>query len=215
MNGFFITFEGIEGSGKTTQTMRLADHLITSGLDVVLTREPGGTMLGKEIRKLLLDPAIDPMPPITELFLYFADRSEHVERLIKPSLEEGKVVVCDRFSDSTIAYQGYGRGLDLEEIITLDRIARGGLEPNLTILLDMDVSAGLERNRRADKFDRFEAEELDFHRRVRDGYLEIARKNPERIKVVDAGRGEQEVWEEIRAIVTDLISMRQEGNGFN
>jgi len=205
MKGFFITFEGIEGSGKSSLARMSAEHLSSLGYSLVLTREPGGTPLGEMIRKILLDPEGEPMTPLTELLLYFADRAEHIGKTILPSLKDGKVVICDRFSDSTIAYQGYGRGLDMETILELDRIAREGLTPDLTILLDLDVESGLRRNQAARKFDRFEAEDLEFHEKVRNGYREIARKSPERVRLVDASLPLETVWDQVREVLESFV----------
>ncbi len=182
----FITIEGVEGAGKTTQAARLADALRRDGHDVVLTREPGGTELGRSLRSLLLDESSLAPTPQTELLLYLADRAEHVERLIRPALERGAVVIADRFSDSMIAYQGHGRGVAIETVRGLDDFARGGVEPALTFVLDLPPEDGLERIRATRSGDRLENEDIEFHRRVRSGFQAIAAENPERVAVLDA-----------------------------
>ncbi len=201
MKGYFITLEGIEGSGKSTIARRLAEDLRKAGHSVVLTREPGDTPVGQHIRKLLLDPEQRGMHPLTEVLLYLADRAEHVHKVILPALERGEIVICDRFSDSTIAYQGFARGLDVETLRQLDSIARDDIMPDLTIILDLDVTIGLKRNSRANKRDRFELEEVEFHERVRKGFHAIAEENPERVRIVDASMEIEEVYKEVRAIV--------------
>jgi dTMP kinase len=182
----FITIEGVEGAGKSTQAARLADALRRDGRNVVLTREPGGTELGRTLRRMLLDePVIEPAPE-TELLLYLADRAEHVRRLIEPALERGAIVIADRFSDSTVAYQSYARGLAEEEVRRLDRFARGDLMPSLTFVLDLPAAEGLARARAARAADRLEREGLEFHERVRAGFAAIAAADPERVVVLDA-----------------------------
>ncbi|MFP6664334.1 MAG: dTMP kinase [Deltaproteobacteria bacterium] len=183
---YFITFEGIEGSGKSTQAARLADALKRAGHEVVTTREPGGTELGRKLRAILLE--ADAVAPTaeTELFLYLADRAEHVSRLIRPALERGAVVICDRFSDSTLAYQAWGRGLDQEMVRSADLFARGGTAPGRTILLDLPVEDGLARARQTGPADRIEQETLAFHRRVQQGFHEIAAAESERVARFDA-----------------------------
>lgn len=184
----FITIEGVEGAGKSTQATRLADALRREGKNVVLTREPGGTELGRTLRRMLLDePVIEPAPE-TELLLYLADRAEHVRRLIGPALERGAVVIADRFSDSTIAYQAYGRALPEADVRQLDRFARGDLQPGLTFVLDLPAAEGLERVRSARPADRLERESLEFHERVRAGFAAIAAAEPERVVLLDARR---------------------------
>jgi dTMP kinase len=184
----FITIEGVEGAGKSTQAARLADALRRDGRNVVLTREPGGTELGRTLRRLLLDePVIEPAAE-TELLLYLADRAEHVRRLIAPAIERGAVVIADRFSDSTIAYQSYGRGLPQEEVRRLDRFARGEVRPGLTFVLDLPAAEGLARARETRTADRLERESLDFHERVRAGFAAIAAAEPERVVLLDGRR---------------------------
>lgn len=212
MRGFFITFEGIEGSGKTTQISMLADYLAARGRSVRLTREPGGTPIGDQVRKILLDPANDALDPRAELLLYAAGRAQHLAELIRPALGGGAVVLCDRFSDATCAYQGYGRGLDLELIGDLDRLVTGGMRPDLTILLDIEASEGLARARGRNSRHglgaeaRFENESLPFHERVRRGYLELARREPRRFRIVEASRQPEAVHFEIRRTVDEILS---------
>ncbi|MBI5115510.1 dTMP kinase [Candidatus Poribacteria bacterium] len=190
-SGKFITIEGVEGSGKTTQCALLADYLREQGIDVVVTREPGGTRAGEQIRQILLSPSNNALSPIAELMLFLAARAQQVAEIVLPSLESGKCVICDRFSDATIAYQGYGRGLDLDSISQVNEIATQGLKPDLTILLDLDIETGISRAvthkrefRESKDGDRIEKQDKEFHRRVREGYIELARREPERIVVV-------------------------------
>jgi dTMP kinase len=184
---FFVTFEGIEGSGKSTQLGHLATHLRATGHDVVETREPGGTPAGLALRRLLLGPEAVPLEPLAELHIYCADRAQHVAAVIRPALDAGRIVLCDRFSDSTIAYQGYGRGIELDTVVDLDRHARDGLQPGLTFLLDLPVSEGLARaHARRGGGDRFEDAPVAFHERIREGFRVLAVAEPERFHVVDA-----------------------------
>jgi dTMP kinase len=199
--GLFLSFEGIEGTGKTTQSRLLFERLINHGFDVLLTNEPGGTAIGEQIRKILLRVDHKGMSYITELFLYNAARAQHLYEKILPALNQNKIVITDRFSDSTIAYQGYGRGIDLNLLSTLDNIATGGIKPDLTFLFDLDVEIGLRRNRDINKIDRLELEDIEFHKRVRDGYLQIAKKEPSRIKIIDASETISEISEKIWGIV--------------
>jgi len=191
----FIAFEGIEGCGKTTQIRMAGEYLATQGLVCLTTDEPGGTPLGKIIRETLLNIGSYAISPRAELLLFVAARVQHVQDVIMPALEQGKWVICDRFIDATIAYQGFGRGLDLEVIKNLHDFSSAALTPDLTILLDMPVEEGLRRalNRIArlhgvDREDRFEREELAFHQRVREGYLSLAGKHPERYRIIDGAR---------------------------
>jgi dTMP kinase len=199
----FITFEGIEGCGKTTQVKRFAKRLKGLGISLITTLEPGGTRIGKDIRKILLDSRNRNLSPLTELFLYAADRAQHVEELIKPALDEGKWVICDRFFDATVAYQGIARGQDMELIGILNEEATQGIQPDITFLLDCPIHMGLnralERNETQSQKgqDRFEREALDFHRAVREGYLELARKNQDRFVIIDTTLPKDEVEEKI------------------
>lgn len=201
--GEFITFEGIEGCGKSTQIRLLAKRLETDGHRVVLTREPGGCPIADQIRAILLDAGNRAMVPTTELLLYAAARAQHVEEVIRPALAEGAVVLCDRFTDATTAYQGHGRQLDLPLITELNRLATGGVAPSLTVLLDCPVATGLQRamarinGSQGAREERFELESRAFHERVRQGYLQLAAVDPQRFLVVDADR-------EIDAIEAEL-----------
>lgn len=204
--GFFITFEGIEGCGKSTQLELLKAHLERKGRAVLSVREPGGTLLGERVRSVLLNGTEEGIDPWAELFLYEACRAQLVARVIRPALAEGKVVLCDRFFDSTLAYQGFGRGLDAGKIEGLNALATGGLVPDLTFLVDCAEDVGLKRawariNASAGaREDRFEKEELAFHRRVREGFLAIARAAP-RVKVIDGSREISTVHREICDII--------------
>jgi len=211
MQGAFITFEGIEGSGKSTQILLLRDHLVRSGREVVLTREPGGTPIGDQIRKILLDPANKAMDPTAELLLYAASRAQHLREVIAPALDRGQIVLCDRFSDATLAYQGYGRGLSRSVISDLDRIVTAGLRPRRTILLDIDARTGVGRARGRNAAQnlhaeaRFENEAIEFHSRVRDGYLAIAAAEPQRFCLVSAAGSPEDIHQEVRKAVDELL----------
>lgn len=204
MSGQLITFEGSEGCGKTTQITMLAKRLESMGKKVVITREPGGTLIGEKIRALLQDPAnTGEITPITELLLFSAARAELIEQLIKPALERGKIVICDRFFDSTFVYQGIARSIDLKVIDQLKAIAVGSLKPDLTLLLDLDPEAGIKRagERQSGTLDRIEAESLEFFKSVRQAYLDLALSEPDRFTVID---GELSV-EAIEAIVGSTV----------
>lgn len=210
MTGLFITIEGVEGAGKTTQLKRLHRHLEQIGYAVVVTREPGGTPIGEAVRQVLLDPTHAAMAPVTELLLYEAARAQHVAELIRPALEEGKAVLCDRFADSTTAYQGAGRALAPQDILTLHNLATGGLWPDLTLVLDLAVKTGLERARNRGRYDRLEQETLLFHEQVREGFLELARLEPDRVKVIDAAQPVDAVAAAICAHVDALAARKKE-----
>lgn len=197
-----ISFEGIEGSGKSTQTKLLADYLRSKGHNVLETVEPGGTKIGHKIRKLLLEPK-NHMDPLAELLLYYASRAQHVREIIYPAILQNTIVITDRFTDSTVAYQGYARGIDLAVIDSLNEIVVPDLKPYLTFLLDLDVEEGLRRNRDAQKEDRFELETIEFHNRVRDGFHKIAGEEPDRIKLIDASRSAEEVSREVIKIMEE------------
>ena len=203
--GRFITVEGGEGAGKSTQIARVLEHLRAAGLQVVATREPGGTPLAEEIRGLILAPRAERVDPTAELLLMFAARAQHVRALIEPALARGDWVVCDRFSDATLAYQGAGRGLEMASIASMDELARGGLRPDLTLLLDVPVDCGLARVSGRGAHDRFEREDPGFHQRVRACYLELAQREPARLRVVDAARGADEVSASIRTILDAFV----------
>ena len=198
----FISFEGIEGSGKSTQAKRLAEYFRSTGQNVIDTVEPGGTNIGQQIRELLLEPA-NQMEPLTELLLYYASRAQHVREVIYPAILDNRIVITDRFSDSTVAYQGYARGIDLKLLSRLNEIVNPDLKPFLTFMLDLDVEEGLKRNRKASKEDRFELETVEFHKRVRKGFLQIASEEPERVKVIDASQNPDEISKEIIKIIEE------------
>ncbi len=210
--GLFITFEGGEGCGKSTQIALLHAHLESQGYEVVATREPGGTPLAEAIRQLLLDPANDMLCAEAELLLYEASRAQHVAERILPSLEAGKIVLSDRFYDSTTAYQGAGRRLSGDKLNMLHGIATKGLTPCLTIVIDIPVEVGLARATKNGS-DRIEKERLDFHERVRAGFLQIAREEPERVKLVDGMRSVDEVASEIRGYVDAALKIGGSGRG--
>lgn len=204
-HGKFITIEGMEGVGKTTNIQAIERVLTSFGIEFVSTREPGGTPLAEDIRGLLLDHSTEPMDSLTELLLVFAARAQHVARLIKPALASGKWVVCDRFTDSTYAYQGGGRGIPLETISMIEQTAIAGFEPDLTIVLDLDPEVGLARaEARSDK-DRFEVEGVDFFRRVRATYLARAERAP-RMRVIDASQNVEAVGADIARVLKETIT---------
>ena len=205
MKGIFITFEGIEGSGKSTQMAALAESLVQKDWKVLKTREPGGTKLGESIRNLLLDALHQDMDPKTELLLYLASRVQHLKEIILPALQQGSVVLCDRFSEATLAYQGYGRGLELEKIKSLLRYATDGRKPDLTILLDVEARQGLTRIGTRTSKDRLEREQLEFYDKVRQGYLKLAEMNPRRIIIIDASRDFEKVAAQILEIVGSFL----------
>ncbi len=206
MNARFITLEGIEGVGKSTQLERVARWLREQGEEPVLTREPGGTALGEAIRSLVLDPACGEPGDLSELLLMFAARAQHLEEVIRPALGQGRVVLCDRFTDATYAYQGGGRGMAPEPIRRLEDLVHGDLQPDLTLLLDLPVATALERaHRRSGARDRFERERLEFFERVRACYLERARSHPQRIRVIDARGTVEEVHRRISAVLEEFI----------
>lgn len=202
--GTFIVLEGIEGAGKTTQIPLLRDFLVSRGRRVVTTLEPGGTDVGRHIREVILDPRHKAMTSTAELLLYHAARAQHVEEVVRPQLENGAWILCDRFSDSTLAYQGYGRGLDRKLLSQLDEISTGGLVPDLAIILDLEVEAGLRRNVQAGKHDRMELESVEFHRRVREGFHKLADEKPYAVLVSGAGEA-LEVHTRIRAVVQERL----------
>ncbi len=202
----FITFEGIEGSGKTTQIKLLMAWLQTHTERALLTREPGGTAIGEQVRTILLNPDNTEMTPEAEILLFSAARAQIVREVIRPRLEEGRIVICDRFADSTLAYQGYGHGLPLDDLLQITEFATGGLWPDLTIYLDLDVETGLRRKAATpEEWNRMEAQAIDFHKRVRAGYLELAKQNPDRWLVIDADQPVEAIQAQIRARVEALL----------
>jgi len=209
----FISLEGIEGSGKSTQIRHICDLLNESGVKCAMTREPGGTNIGKKIRSILLDPESAIMDPYTELLLYTADRIQHIREIICPLINNGNVVICDRYFDATLAYQGVARGLDTAIILNLHQLICRNLKPDLTFLLDLPPHIGLSRawkqlknGCRPDAESRFEKETLVFHERVRSGYLELAEKEPDRFRIIDASQSEPQVREQIAVILrTELL----------
>lgn len=203
--GIFISLEGIEGTGKSTQAKLLSEYLLKKGYETALTEEPGGTLISRQIRKVLLSTKHDRMDYMAELLLYNAARIQHIKEKIQPEIGIGKIVITDRFSDSTVAYQGYGRGISLKLIDALDRVATSGMRPDLTILLDLDVKTGLMRNKKINKVDRLELEDIEFHEKVREGFLELAAMEPERIKIVKASKGIEDVHREIVRIVDKVL----------
>lgn len=197
----FITFEGPDGSGKTTQIGPLRDYLEDHGYSVLITREPGGTVIGDQVRQVLGDLRNTGMHPRTETLLFQAARAQLVEEVIKPHLQNGYIVLCDRYADSTVAYQGYGHQNDLDQIKTLIHYATGGLKPDLTLLFDMDVEEGLKRKAQGAEWNRLDAYSLEFHQRVRSGYLRLAAAEPERWVIIEAGQSSEIIQSIIREIV--------------
>jgi len=209
----FITFEGIEGSGKTTQIQMLSNWLEERGVEHLLTREPGGTPIGDKIRRIVLDPAHGGITASCELLLYTAARAQHIEQVIRPALEDGRLVLCDRFKDATIAYQGFGRGLPLDLVLGLHEFDVLSLKPDLTLLFDIDARLALGRARQRDTAkasdqNRFELEGVDFHQRVRTGYLEIAGSEPDRFLVIDARGSVAEVHQRVVSEVQRYLETR-------
>ena len=200
--GYFITFEGADGCGKTTQSKLVQEYLENSGYEVVWTREPGAKGLGQKIRELLLHYDGD-VAPMCEAFLFLADRAQHIEHLIKPAVDEGKIVICDRHTDSTIAYQGYGRGEDIKQLEYLNNLATGSIKPDLTFVFD--VATDVAQKRVGDEKDRMESAGIEFHKKVREGYLEIAKQEPERVKVIDANNNIERVFEDTKKILERFL----------
>ncbi len=203
----FITFEGPDGSGKSSQVASLAEYLDKQGFNVLVTREPGGTAIGDQIRTILSDLGNEEMHPRAETLLFLAARAQIVEQVILPALAEGRVVLCDRYADSTLAYQGYGHQHDLRQIQTLLDFATGGLKPDLTLLLDVDVEIGLQRRATDGQWNRLDAYNLEFHRRVRQGYHQLVQADPRRWVVVDAGQPADQVQATIRQIIIDRLGV--------
>lgn len=211
MSGALITFEGVEGSGKSTQLALLHDYLTGKGHDVVVTREPGGTEIGAAIRGILLDCANAHLGRAAELLLYAADRAQHVHEIIGPALERGSIVLCDRFADSTLAYQGAGRNFPEGILTQLHEIAANSLQPDLTFLFDLPVEIGLARARGRGRSDRIEQESLDFHGRVREAFLDAAAKAPGRLRIMDAGQDIDVISAEVNACI-DAWFLKRKAN---
>lgn len=205
MTGLFITLEGPEGAGKSTNREYLAERLREQGVDVLLTREPGGTPLAERIRELLLHPSDEPMAADTELLLVFAARAQHLQQVIRPALAKGSVVLCDRFTDATYAYQGGGRGLSIERIAQLEQFVQAELRPNLTLIFDLPVEVGLARAAARGRLDRFEQEGRGFFEAVRQAYLQRAEQAPQRYRVLDAGQTLAQVQADIDALLPSLL----------
>ena len=192
--GLFITFEGPDGCGKTTQMKLLAEYFTKNGKEVVLTREPGGKGLGEKVREILLN-YVGEVSDRCESFLFLADRAQNIDIIVNPAVKQGKIVLCDRHIDSTVAYQGYGRGLDIERINMLNNLATNGKKPDLTFVFDVDVETSMKRVGK--EKDRMESAGVEFHNRVRQGYLELAKQEPQRIKVIDATKSIEEIHDEV------------------
>lgn len=204
MNGKFITIEGCEGVGKSTQLKKLREYFQSKGIDAVFTREPGGTEIAEQIRAIILNPSNTEMTPVTELLLYTASRRQHTEELIIKSVSEGKVVICDRYADSTMAYQGWGRNLDKSLIEKLNALALAGVKIDCTLFLDLEPEKGFLRKGGADKGDRMENEKLEFHKKVYDGFCAIAETEKDRVVRIDASKDADGVFEQIRTTLEKL-----------
>ena len=204
MNGKFITIEGCEGVGKSTQLKKLREYFQSKGIDAVFTREPGGTEIAEQIRAIILNPSNTEMRPVTELLLYTASRRQHTEELIIKSVSEGKVVICDRYADSTMAYQGWGRNLDKSLIEKLNALALAGVKIDCTLFLDLEPEKGFLRKGGADKGDRMENEKLEFHKKVYDGFCAIAETEKDRVVRIDASKDADGVFEQIRTTLEKL-----------
>lgn len=201
--GFFLSLEGGEGAGKSTQNRHIVEWLSARGKTVLETREPGGTLVSEQIRQVLLDTRNAGLNPTAELLMMFAARSQLVHEVILPALEEGKVIVCDRFADASYAYQGGGRQLDIDTIAAVEKIVLNDLQPDLTLLFDIPVDAGMKRVAGRGAADRFEVESIRFFERVRQAYLDRARANPHRFRVIDASLDEQQVWQQVKTILEE------------
>jgi dTMP kinase len=208
MNGYFITFEGPDGSGKSTQIQPFANYLRNLGVPVMCTREPGGTAIGDQVRNILMSMGNECMHPRTETLLFQASRSQLIEEVIRPSLAKGMVVVCDRYADSTLAYQGYGHQKNLEELRQLLNYTTGGLQPDLTFLLDIDAETGLRRRQKGGgEWNRLDAYQLEFHNRVRDGYHQLAGLEPDRWVTVDASQSPKAIEQEIQEFIRKRLNL--------
>jgi len=216
LTGAFISFEGIDGSGKTTQLRRLTDVLTGTGREVIVAQEPGGTRVGLEIRRLLLDAASTDLRPLPELLLYFASRAQNIDEVILPALAGGKIVLIDRFTDATIAYQGYGRDLGVEAVRQIERVACHGLQPGLTLLIDIDPAVALPRAQvrnsgQAMDESRMESQNLAFYEKVRRGYLDLARQEPQRIKLIDGNGTIEEIATRVQTCAEEFLSLYKTG----
>ena len=211
MDGLFVTLEGPDGSGKTTQLKLLVEWVRSQGYPLLVTREPGGTHIGEDIREILHDCEHVEMSPNAEILLYSASRAQHVAELIRPALEAGKIVLCDRYFDSTYAYQGYGRGLPLDALRLITEFAVQGLKPDLTLYLDVPADVGLQRRERSgEAMNRLDREAVAFHERVRAGYLELVDADPERWRVVDAAGAIEDVQAQLRVLLQTVLDRRQD-----
>jgi len=203
--GIFITVEGTDGSGKTTQVRRMEAYLKEKGYDVLLVREPGGTRISEKIRSIILDPENQEMGIVTEMLLYASARAQLVFEVIKPAIENGKIVICDRFVDSSYVYQGFGRGISLETIEEANRAALGGISPDITFFFDVSPEIALKRRFASTGADRIEKEKIAFHMKVYDGYKKLASMHTERIKTIDSTRSVEEIWEDVRKWLDRII----------
>jgi dTMP kinase len=203
--GLFITLEGIEGAGKSTVVDFIEDFLTKEGHDVIKTREPGGTVIGEQIREILLKNENYTLTYDTELLLVFSARAQHIQEVILPTLSSGKIILCDRFTDASYAYQGGGRGIDESRINLLEKWVQGDLRPNLTLLFDLDVSIGMQRTKKRSDADRFEREEINFFEKIRNTYLERAKKEPQRFRIINAASSLENVKEQIVTILKDFL----------
>ncbi len=208
MRGLFITVEGPDGSGKTTQVRRIEKYFTSKGYEVVITREPGGTLIGEKIRQIILDKDHVEMDSITEALLYTASRAQHVAQVIKPAVESGKIVICDRFVDSSLVYQGVGRNLGVALIEEINRVAIQGIMPDITFLFKLSPQIGIQRKFSQGNEDRLEREKIDFHHRVFEGYMQLETLYPKRIRGIDASRTIQEIHEEIIGYIEELLKVR-------
>ena len=211
-NKMFITLEGIEGSGKSSQVVNIVDFMTRKGQDCIITREPGGTRIGEKIRSILLDSKNSHLDPVAELLLYMADRAQHIREVIKPALNSGKTVICDRYVDATVVYQGYARGLSADLILSLHKRVLNDLKPDLTLLLDLPPETGLKRawhavhaGDRSDRETRFEQETVDFHQRVRNGYLTLCAAEPHRFAIIDASQTRDRVRDDILEVISKCM----------
>lgn len=204
-NGLFITVEGTDGSGKTTQIKLMEQYLRNKGHEVILSREPGGTRISEMIRDLILDPQNKDIDPLTEMILYAASRAQHVSQVIRPAIESGKFVICDRFVDSSYAYQGCGRGVDLKTVADVNRVAVDGVVPDITFFLDLDPRIAIERRIKSTGADRIEQEKMDFHIRVYEGYKKMAILYPDRIKTIDASKAIEEISSQMNSYLEEIL----------